>query len=664
LALTTVRSGLLGATAGTVTVALVGLWLTVQGSGPFAAAPGLSAVGHVIILQLFILAAALCAVPLAIVFTMRKSLAEEVQHHASIKRAALDNMAQGLIMFDAEQRLIICNRRYGELYKLPRNLRIPGTPVEAIAEWKATGPDMAAAGETARQILDAVRSPEPYREMELPDGRIIVVHARPLLGGGWVSTHEDVTEQRRAAQQIAHLASHDPLTDLPNRAFFRDHLQALISRTKRGEGFALLSLDLDRFKRVNDTLGHCVGDELLKQVAQRLRTIVRESDVVTRFGGDEFAILQTGVGSREEARLLADRVVRRLSEPFLIEGHQFDIGASLGIALCPGDTAEPADLLRKSDLALYRAKSEGGETYRFFEAGMDDVAHQRRVLESQLKAAIENGEFVLHYQPILDLESGVPTSFEALVRWQHPTRGLVMPDQFIAAAEDCGLIVRIGEWVLREALREAATWPEPLRVAVNLSPVQFRSGDLVQTVRSAIAAAGIAPERLDVELTESVLLEGTQSVLNTLEQLRLMGVGIALDDFGTGYSSLGYLRTFLFDRIKIDRSFIAEMGSPESYAIVHATIGLSRQLGMTTTAEGVETAEQAAVLKAEGCTSIQGYFVSRALSAEQAKDFLHGFTVAPEAEPRKRRARAACGETAQADAKFRRSLLPRAAAAR
>jgi diguanylate cyclase (GGDEF)-like protein len=636
LALTAARTGLLGATSGTVGVALVGLWLTVEGVGPFARASGFDSAGRVLLLQLYILAAALCAIPLAIIFKVRESLAAEVRHQGAISSAALNNMAQALCMFDAEQRLITCNGRYVELYGLPPHLAVPGTPLETIAKWRldaGTGTDL------AQGLLvsdgDATEFKRSYSEMELPDGRIVVVHRRPLSAGGWVATHEDVTEHRRAAQQIAHLANHDPLTDLPNRAFFQEYLRTLIERARRGEGFALLSLDLDRFKRVNDTLGHGAGDELLKEVAARLRDTVRGGDVVTRLGGDEFAILQAPATRPEEAALLAGRIVKRLGEPFYVAGNEVDVGVSIGVAMCPADAEDPADLLRKSDLALYRAKSDGRATHRFFEKGMDDLSHQRRILESQLKSAIQNGEFELHYQPIMDLASGEPVSFEALIRWRHPTRGLVMPDQFISAAEDTGLIVQIGEWVVREACREAATWPDPIRVAVNLSPVQFRSGNIASVIANAALTAGLPPHRLEIELTESVLLQGTDGVLETLRQLRALGIGIALDDFGTGYSSLGYLRTFLFDKIKIDRSFINELSKPESFAIVHATIDLSAKLGMATTAEGVETAEQAVILKSEGCTNIQGYFVSRPLPAPEARKFLAHRLSSPAAEARR-----------------------------
>lgn len=641
LALITVRTGLAGATAGAITVTGVATWYTLQGVGPIASMPDLAVQSRTLVLQLYFFTAILSTMPIAVTLALRAALAEKLKQQDAISNAALSNMAQGLCMFDEQDRLITCNSRYADLYFLADEFRTPGTPLSAIVEQGVLGEHPEPAQNFSPDALGRPPSSQDAAEVELPDGRIIAIQSRPLEQGGWVATHEDVTDRRLANDRIAYLAAHDPLTGLANRARFREQMQNMLAHAERGLGFALLALDLDRFKEVNDTLGHGAGDELLKQVADRLRQTVRDTDMVVRIGGDEFAVLQFPLERPEDAGTLASRLVEALGEPFDLAGQHASIGVSVGIALAPGDASEAAELLQKSDLALYRAKQDGRGTYRFFEAGMDAVQQGRRRIQSELRAAVTNGEFELYYQPILNLESERISCFEALIRWNHPTLGIVKPDDFISVAEDTGIIQPIGEWVLREACREAATWPEHVMVAVNISPAQIKNPNFASLVISAIAAAGLAPNRLELEVTESVLLKDTDAVISCLHLLRDMGVRVAMDDFGTGYSSLSYLRMFPFDRIKIDRSFVADLtGNGDSLAIVHAAVELSGRLGMMCTAEGVECPEQLAILQSEGCTHIQGYHLSRPMPASGIATLLADYPAPAEAGGRAKKAMA------------------------
>ena len=424
-----------------------------------------------------------------------------------------------------------------------------------------------------------------------------------------------ITAALASSRAEAHrLSLHDTLTGLPNRAMFAERMDEALSHVQR-QSVALLCLDLDRFKQVNDTLGHSCGDALLRCVADRLRGNVRPDDTVTRLGGDEFAVIQMASGA-DEARCLAQRLVDALSEPYELAGHRVVVGASIGVALAPGDTRAPDGLLQLADLALYRAKSDGRGTFCFFETGMDAKLQARRMLEADLRQAVAGHEFELHYQPVVALASGAISSFEALVRWRHPQRGLVSPGDFIPVAEETGLIVPMGDWVLRQACAEAASWPGSVSVAVNISAVQFRGDTLVASVFEALSATGLAPGRLELEITETALLADADSILATLHHLRAFGVRIAMDDFGTGYSSLSYLRSFPFDKIKIDQSFIRDIEtSMDCKAIVRAVTGLGGNLGIPTTAEGVETIEQLNQLRAEGCDLVQGYYFSRPVPA-------------------------------------------------
>ena len=453
-----------------------------------------------------------------------------------------------------------------------------------------------------------------------------------------VSVCEDITEQRANEARIVHLAGHDSLTSLPNRVLFHDRLSRALRRATETEQVAVLCIDLDRFKTVNDTLGHPIGDALLKMVAQRLADCVREGDTVARLGGDEFAIIQHHVQGPDTAARLAVRVVEALGRVFDVEGHHLVVGASVGIALAPTDGTVAEDLLKNADMAMYRAKIEGRGAFRYFEPDMDVRLQDRRRLELDLRRALVEGEFILHYQPLMNVSENRITGCEALIRWRHPTRGLVMPDDFIPLAEEIGLIVPLGEWVIRQACQDGAKLPRGMKMAVNLSPAQFHSERLVPTVVSALAASGLEPERLELEITESVLLHDSVANVKLLHEMRDLGVRICMDDFGTGYSSLSYLRSFPFDKIKIDRSFVSDLSEDaDAGAIVKAVAGLGQSLGMMTTAEGVETAEQLARLKLDGCTEAQGYFISRPVECGALLAFIeasHGASLsASDAEP-------------------------------
>jgi diguanylate cyclase (GGDEF)-like protein len=434
----------------------------------------------------------------------------------------------------------------------------------------------------------------------------------------------DLRARRQAEAEIRFLAYHDPLTGLPNRTSFAARLdQHRLLHQRTGAPFAVLSVDLDRFKMVNDTLGHPIGDALLQQVADRLRSATRGTDVVARLGGDEFSILQTDGVQPEAATTLAARLVELLARPFVIEGNVVNVGGSIGIALAPVDGDEPAQLVKCADLALYRAKLEGRGTFRFFEPEMDARMQERRALELDLRRALALDEFELHYQPQLAVRNDALVGCEALIRWRHPQRGLVPPAEFIPLAEETGLIVAIGEWVLVSACREAARWPATMSIAVNLSPAQFKGARIVETVGSALARAELPAHRLELEITESLLLQNNAANHATLHRLRDLGIRISMDDFGTGYSSLSYLRSFPFDKIKIDRSFIRELTvDPECHAIVVAVLNLGRSLKIATTAEGVETAEQLDRLRHDGCDEIQGYLISRPLRADEVDRLL------------------------------------------
>src|SRR5262245_37681381 len=464
----------------------------------------------------------------------------------------LSNMSQGVLLFDSDARLVFCNPRYIEMYGLSHEVVRPGSSLLALLNHRiAVGTFTGNPDEYLQELRAAmVKGKATSATIKSGDGRVVSIVNKPLVGGGWLATHEDITERHCAQERIAHMARHDALTDLPNRVFLRERLEHELKRVKRGELLAVLCLDLDHFKSVNDTLGHPVGAELLKAVAERLRRCTREPGTIARLGGDEFAIIMTAMTQPNDAALLCRRLRESITKPYELDGHQIVIDISIGISFAPFDATEPDQLLKNADMALYGAKAGGRGIYRFFEPEMDARMQQRRELEMDLRKALVNGEFELHYQPLVDLQDNEINGFEALLRWRHPSRGLVPPVEFIPVAEETGLIIPLGEWVLRQACHETAGWPGDLKVAVNLSPAQLKSRNLVQVVTGALAAAGMAASRLQLEITESVLMQNTFATLATLHQLRNLGVQIAMDDFGTGYSSLSYLRSFPFDKIK------------------------------------------------------------------------------------------------------------------
>jgi diguanylate cyclase (GGDEF)-like protein/PAS domain S-box-containing protein len=428
-----------------------------------------------------------------------------------------------------------------------------------------------------------------------------------------INVVDDVTDRRRADEKIAHLAHYDALTDLPNRVLFRERIERELQGTSRGEQFALLYIDVDEFKGINDSLGHHVGDELLKAVAARIRDCIKETDHVARLGGDEFAVIQTGVKDPGDVIEFVTRIHDAIREPYECLGHQLSTDASIGIALAPRDGTELDQLIKNADLAMYGAKADGRRTYRFFEPAMDAQAKARLTLERDLRQALVDGGFDLHYQPFVDLNSNEVTGCEALLRWHHPERGMVSPADFVPVAEDTGLIVELGEWVLRTACAEAATWPAHVRLAVNVSPIQLKCPTLALKIASALAASGLAANRLELEITEAVLIRDDETALAILHQLRAIGIRIALDDFGTGYSSLSYLKRFPFDKIKIDRCFVEDIAEIDgSSVIVQAVVNIAGARDMTTTAEGVETVGQKEMLRRLGCTEMQGYLFSAA----------------------------------------------------
>ena len=543
--------------------------------------------------------------------TVQRRAEEELKEQHRRFDAALANMSQGLLMYDADGKMIVRNQRFLELYKVAAaDFPYGTTHRDALERLLQLGIytklDVDSEVAKTQTCLQAGKMHSTYRY--LSDGRTFLVVRQPM-GGGWVVTFDDVTEQRRAEERMTHLAHHDTLTNLPNRSMFREKLDQALGEAK-AKPLAILSLDLDRFKAVNDTFGHPAGDWLLKCVAKRLLHAVRSSkDVVARFGGDEFAIIQFGIKSAADAEKLAKRIVEIVGKPYRDKGREMHVGVSLGIALYPGDGHDADTLLTNADMALYRGKSEGRNVYRFFEPGMDALMRERRALELDLEAALSKREFELDFQPILNIGSGEIVGAEALMRWRSPSRGLVSPENFIAAAEETGLIVQLGDWALRKACSVAAHWPPEMRMAVNVSAAQIKSGGFARGVISALAFSGLPANRLELEITETVMMDESDAVLKTLSQLRGLGVRIALDDFGTGYSSLGYLRRFPVDKIKIDRSFIRDLDRRDTAAIVRTVIGLGAELGITVTAEGVETEAQLDMLRKAGCGEAQGYLI-------------------------------------------------------
>jgi diguanylate cyclase (GGDEF)-like protein/PAS domain S-box-containing protein len=550
--------------------------------------------------------------------TERERAHEELSEQHRRFDAALNNMSQGLCMLDSNLHVIVCNKRYIDIYGLSPEIVRPGISMREIMEHScALGNHPATSAQKLYdEYVEKLKLGERTILRHLADGRIIKLHHSPMEHGGWVITYEDVTERHKAEARVAHLAQHDALTDLPNRVLFREKMNEGLARVAAdGTAMAVLCLDLDNFKTVNDRQGHAIGDRLLRWVADRLRECVGESGTVARLGGDEFAVLQCGP-QPASAEHLARRLVDIVSRPPPFDDQLVHGGVSIGVAIAPVDGLEAEQLMKCADLALYRAKAKGRGGYEFFRSEMEEQASTRHLLETDLRGALEAGEFHLVYQPLVKLDSGELTGFEALLRWNSARQGPIGPAEFIPVAEETGLIVPIGEWVLRTACATAAQWPSSVKIAINLSPVQFRARGLASMVTSALAAAGLAPDRLELEVTESALLQDDAATIAILHQLRGLGIRVSMDDFGVGYSSLSYLRKFPFDKIKIDRSFVGTLGeSAGSEAIVRTIASLGDNLGMTTTAEGIETAEQLELVRKAGCTEGQGYHFSRPCAA-------------------------------------------------
>ena len=541
---------------------------------------------------------------------------------ANTRHAIIESLSQGFLMYDPQDRLTVCNSHYWTLYPALAGVVRPGMTYREVAAAEA------------QQAVDAKTSGSGFHkehelrltshcqdshvfERQLSADKWILVNEHREPDGGTIVLYTDISDLKSREKRMNHIAHHDALTDLPNRILFREKLEDALHRSSRtGERVAVFCLDLDHFKNINDTLGHPAGDSLLKVVAKRLVGCLRATDTAARLGGDEFAIIVTDLPTPEFASGLATRLLQAIIQPVFIEGNQVLTAASVGISLSDVDNQDPDRLIKSADMALYRAKSDGRNTFRYFEAEMDVKAHARRTMEMDLRMAITRDEMELHYQPVVDINSNEIVAFEALIRWTHPTRGKVPPLDFIGFAEETGLIRALGEWILRRACSVAATWPEPVRVAVNLSPAQFKDRRLADTILNIVKESGLAPNRLELEITESLLLSDTDANLATLHRLKDAGIRISMDDFGTGYSSLGNLRSFPFDKIKIDQSFIKDLETnPNSAAMVRAVLSLGNSLGIGTIAEGVETNAQMLRLKSEGCTQIQGFYYSKAQPA-------------------------------------------------
>jgi diguanylate cyclase (GGDEF)-like protein len=549
------------------------------------------------------------------------------QHRLEKQRldTAVNNIPQGLVVYDSSARVTVCNRRYIEMFGLSADMIKPGcTMQDLISHRKETGSFDGDVEEFCAAIIRNVSLGQATNQItDAPGGRAIQIINQPLEAGGWVATIEDVTERRDAEAQITHLAHYDPLTDLPNRALFHARLADELTRIAAGEHLAVLYIDIDEFKSVNDTLGHLIGDELLKSVAVSLSGCIRGDDFVARLGGDEFAVVQTAVMSEADVIDLVTRIFDAIRLPYECRGHQVTTDASIGVALAPQHGADLHEILKNADMAMYAAKSAGRRTYRFFEPNMDAQVQARRLLEIDLRQAMSDGALEVFYQPCLSLQDDKITGCEALLRWRHPERGMVSPAEFIPIAEETGLINQIGEWVLTTACAAATTWPDDIKLAVNVSPVQFKSGTLALKIVAALAASGLAASRLELEITEAVLIRDDDAALAILHQLRAIGVRIALDDFGTGYSSLSYLQRFPFDKIKIDRCFVNDLEEPEgSSCIVQAVVNIATARHMTTTAEGVETRQQQHLLRMLGCSEMQGYLFSTPKPAAEIRQLL------------------------------------------
>jgi diguanylate cyclase (GGDEF)-like protein len=580
-------------------------------------------VGLAVLLVLFFIGLKQINLSLHSIFVKALEASEREAAIAAQFDTALNNMPHGLCMFDANGRLAVMNYRFGDMMGLKDDLIGSGaSAADVVAACLKAGTITAASADT---IISQAGKGQKAEVVTLysknSEERALAWTFQPMVDGGTVVLVEDITARRNAEARTGHMARFDELTGLPNRVHFRDEIgQMLASRNARLS--ALLFIDLDQFKQVNDTLGHPSGDKLLCAVTARLRRLLRPEDFVARFGGDEFVVFQRGLQSTEDAASLARRIVDRLSERYEIDHHLVEIGASIGIAMTSPDTSVDV-LLKNADMALYRAKADGRGTFCFFRDEMAHTVETRRVLELDLRHALAHEEFELYYQPLVNLKSGRISTCEALLRWNHPTRGAVSPADIIPVVEDMGLVVDLGRWILRKACMECMKWPDPVSVAVNFSPQQFHQRDVMTEVRYALEVSGLPAHRLEIEITESSLLRNTQWTLDVLTQLREAGVRISLDDFGTGYSSLSYLHNFPLQKVKIDRSFLEDIGSHRPLTLLRGVARLSADLGMSVVVEGIETNEQLELISAEGTvTEAQGFLFSRPVPAPRVRELL------------------------------------------
>ncbi len=538
---------------------------------------------------------------------------------------AVNNMAQGLLLFDASERLVVCNKRYIEMFCLSSDIVRPGCKLRELVQHRANNGtfigDVDAYCEGVRQVY-ATGKPDQAMSVT-PDGRWMQITYKPLVEGGWVTTIEDVTEKRRAEERTVRLALYDTLTELPNRASFLEHLRRELDNCTATTRVAVLFLDTDEFKAVNDSLGHHVGDELLRSMARNLKSCLVQGEFVARLGGDEFAVVVSDVEFEDEIIALVQRVYEAIRDPHDCASHRLTIDSSIGIAFAPTDGTTCDEILQNADLAMYEAKSSGKRTYRFFRPEMERKAKERRLIEVELRKALDGGLIEVYYQPIIHLNGNHIVACEALARWNHAERGFVSPAEFIPVAEQSGLIEQFGEYVLRKACKEAVAWPAHIKLAVNVSPVQFKSGLFALKVVAALADSGLSARRLELEITEAVLIGDDEAALKVLHELKAIGVRVALDDFGTGYSSLSYLRRFPFDKIKIDRSFINGLtDGGGSSGIVRAVVAMASEHNMATTAEGVETEEQRKMLLQLKCGEMQGFLFSAARPSAEIRELL------------------------------------------
>jgi diguanylate cyclase (GGDEF)-like protein len=561
---------------------------------------------------------------------MERILASEAgaRQKAEQLQLTLENMSQGIMLVTNDLQIPVINSRCAELLDLPPDLIKHPPRFDRLAEYQgAGGASQKTAGQTPKPEQPLAQIAVSERTM--PNGNMIEIRSSRLPDGSFVQTFTDITQRREAEAHVARLASEDPLTGLPNRRVFRATLDDLCRRHRhRWAGvdraaFAILFLDVDRFKVINDTLGHRVGDMLLQEVAKRLETTLPSSNILARLGGDEFAVIVPDMTSLPDLEAMARTIVEAVVQSYEIDGYQIRSSVSIGIAVGPRDGDDVDELLMAADLALYAVKADGRGAYKFYNRAMNSDLNDRRELEMNLRDAIERNELELHYQPVIDLNRNVITGFEALARWNHPVKGMVPPAVFIPVAEDSGLIIPMGEWALREACRQAAQWPNDLRIAVNLSPVQILSPNLPEIVQRALSEFGLAASRLEIEITERIIMEDTERTLSNLHKLKEIGVRIAMDDFGTGYSSLSYLRRFPFDKIKVDRTFVSDLAEgTEHIVIVQAVVSIARALGLTTTAEGVEIGFQREYLTALGYDEAQGYLFSPAVPISKVPELI------------------------------------------